>query len=723
MANPRILPIQLGTRVETAPDQRWLAQVQFPGESSLTDILVLSAQDRFFAVPRRCRHEGHDLSQCPIRADGTLVCPAHGLKLEVNQGQTAGCDSWAVEQHHGQFELVLSVPPSVEAAELDDLKQELAALQQANQALEMELLAHSQTVENLLETLDYQQRQLKVRAQEIESLNTFMERAIDTMGEFFFLLHPDGRLRQANALATRELGITPEDEYLEAFFPDSVRTALESETTVSPYEGLLLSIIRLHGGRYEMELELLGKGRLARTAPYLLRAGLLHSPAGKLEGAVVIASNVSLLKEREQAARESEAELLKYRNHLEELVVARTRELEVAKQAAEASNIAKSAFLANMSHEIRTPINAITGMAHLIRRSGVSPEQGQRLSKLETASAHLTEVINAILDLSKIEAGKFGLEQVEVNIRGLCENVSSILHDKLISKALGFVIELDPLPAVLLGDPTRLQQALLNYANNAVKFTPSGKITLRVKREHESETDIHLRFEVEDTGIGIEPSAIQRLFNPFEQADNSTTRQYGGTGLGLAITQKLAVLMGGEAGVRSEPGVGSVFWFTAKLRKGVPAKALQGDPSGQTALEIEAALIQGFGGARILVAEDEPINQEITCILLEDVGLVPVLVENGQAAVEAMAGETFDLILMDMQMPIMGGLEASRQIRMLPNGASVPILAVTANAFDEDRTNCFDAGMNDFVPKPVKPSALYTKILKWLSKNRPGLTG
>ena len=257
-----------------------------------------------------------------------------------------------------------------------------------------------------------------------------------------------------------------------------------------------------------------------------------------------------------------------YEAHLEELVGKRTAELVKAKEAAEAASIAKSAFLANMSHEIRTPLNAITGMAHLVRRAGVSPKQAEQLDKIDTAGRHLLEIINAILDLAKIEAGKFALEETDVSIHAILTNVAAMIQVSAEEKHLR--VELAPPaapPPPLLGDPTRLQQALLNYATNAVKFTETGSICLRARIVEETGEDALLRFEVADTGIGIPPEALSRLFAAFEQADNTTTRRYGGTGLGLAITRKLAQMMGGDAGAISTPNAGSTFWFTARLRK------------------------------------------------------------------------------------------------------------------------------------------------------------
>ncbi len=434
-----------------------------------------------------------------------------------------------------------------------------------------------------------------------------------------------------------------------------------------------------------------------------VRSAPMHRERGKPVW-VGVAVDVTRLKETEE-------ELERHRNHLEEMVEARTAALSEAKQAAEAANVAKGYFLANMSHEIRTPMNAILGFSHLMRRDAASAQDINRLDKIEAAAKHLLAVINDILDLSKIEAEKVQLEVRDFALDDVLGHVATLINEGASAKGLTIRMEVDAVPPWLRGDLNRLRQALLNYAGNALKFTRRGSITLRARRMEAEESRCLVRFEVEDTGIGIAPEVVPQLFQPFQQADVSTTREFGGTGLGLAITRRQAQAMGGDAGVDSVPDKGSCFWFTAWLAYGAPLQSSEGSGKGMVDLRHHA-------GARILLVEDNDINREVASELLSDNGLVVDTAENGRIAVDKMssADQHYDLILMDVLMPVMDGLKATRAIRQLPNGQAIPIIAMTANAFEEDRQACIAAGMDDFAAKPIDPDALLATLDKWLGR-------
>jgi len=460
------------------------------------------------------------------------------------------------------------------------------------------------------------------------------------------------------------------------------------------------------GSVREFPVEVTDKSGVLRN--WLVSGALLDY--GESNAAIMSVVDIT---EQKRVGRELDA----HRHHLQELVETRTAQLALAHEKAESASRAKSAFLANMSHEIRTPMNAIIGLTHLLRRADPTPKQDEQLQKIDSSAKHLLSIINDILDLTKIEAGKAILEQTDFRLDKLINDVKLLLVSAAGTKGLTIETTEDDVPNWLRGDSTRLRQALINFVSNAIKFTKQGMITIRARKMEVHGHKILVRFEVKDTGVGLEPDQIPGIFQAFEQVDNSATRKHSGTGLGLAITKGLAELMGGEIGVNSEPGRGSTFWFTATLEHGQGAEPeLQFDETE----DAETQLKNKYSGSHILLVEDNAVNREVAVALLESADMVVDTAENGLEAVDMVNKTTYDLVLMDVQMPEMDGLEATRVICARPGVKRLPILGMSANVFEEHRRACAEAGMDGFVAKPVVPANLFSTVAHWLSEQAEG---
>lgn len=391
------------------------------------------------------------------------------------------------------------------------------------------------------------------------------------------------------------------------------------------------------------------------------------------------------------------------------------QDLLLAKNEAEIAAKAKSEFLANMSHEIRTPLNGILGFTHILQGTEVDEQQAEYLDKIVESFDGLQRVINDILDFSKIDADKLVIERTELDLAKVLRSVADNHQAAVDRKGLALKVMMPHADEVLVGDPVRLKQVLNNLVSNAIKFTDKGFVEIKAERFKSDKPlgpdRVVYRFSVEDSGIGITPEERNRLFLPFSQADSSTTRKYGGTGLGLVISKRLTELMGGEIGCESRPGHGSFFYFTVVF--GLSKKREQASgPREKKAPPLE--LPEHIKGSRVLLVEDNEVNQMVARRLLEKAGLKVAVTDNGFKALERLDKEEFDLVFMDVQMPEMDGLEATRRLRADPRFAQLPILAMTAHALQEDRDISLEAGMNDHITKPINLSDLYTALIRWL---------
>ncbi|RSZ60240.1 response regulator [Massilia atriviolacea] len=402
---------------------------------------------------------------------------------------------------------------------------------------------------------------------------------------------------------------------------------------------------------------------------------------------------------------------------LEQRVQERTSLLADALAHAEAAVHAKNDFLANMSHEIRTPLNCILGMAALALEGAPDARQRNYLDKIGQSGQHVLSIVSEILDFCKMEAGKLQIEQLPLDMRSTIAEVAAGFVVMAREKGLALKVRIDDsVPERAVGDPLRIAQILGNYIGNAIKFTERGEVSIDACLVGTERERMRVRIEVRDSGIGLSPEEQQNLFQPFHQADSSTTRKYGGTGLGLAICRQLADMMDGTVGVTSARGVGSLFWFEVLVAAPAPTMLPELAPSRAQAGRYEAVerTMARLAGRRLLLAEDNPLNQELTRILVERAGATMALAGNGAEALVALAGGDFDCVLMDVQMPVMDGLNAARHIRADARLNHLPIIAMTANAFKSNRDDCLAAGMDDFLVKPIEAGLFYRTVAHWI---------
>ena len=519
---------------------------------------------------------------------------------------------------------------------------------------------------------------------------------------------PDVRIRSMNSAALRILGLD-ESRLLDidvsqhasgwqTYYPDGLKPY--------PPEQLPLSRAVLEGVT-SAGVEVVIRHESGENCCVLVNAAPIRNRQGAIIAGIVIFQDIT-------ARNEVERELHDHRHRLEQLVEDRTRDLAEAKEVAEAATRAKSEFLANMSHEIRTPMNAILGMTDLALRTSLTDKQRDYLDKARSAANSLLVIIDDILDFSKIEAGKLALEDEPFLLDDVLKRVESIVGLKAHEKGLRLNMNMGfDVPRSLIGDPLRLQQILVNLCNNAVKFADSGEIVVLTDKKVSYDLDrVTLLFSVRDSGIGMSEEQTKHLFQPFHQADTSTTRKYGGTGLGLAISKQLVEMMGGEIGVSSTLGEGSNFRFTAVFRK-TPESVLNISPGSEEAGD-PSALLSGLNGLRILLVEDNDFNRQVAQELLVGVAGIDVcMAGNGQEALACLESENFDLVLMDVEMPVMDGHETTVHIRSDPRFDRLPIIAMTAHAMIKDRDECLRAGMNDYVSKPFDPVVLFRILEKW----------
>ncbi|MEP7099158.1 MAG: ATP-binding protein [Burkholderiales bacterium] len=537
-------------------------------------------------------------------------------------------------------------------------------------------------LDRLVDAVNAMRARLRQHAMDLANANARMAAILDNMPDLAWVKDTTGRFIAVNQAVIVAHGFTAPDELIgktdfEVHSPEFARTYLRDDAEVMAsrgYKRIEEPHVKADGSTIWVET---------------IKTALLDGH-GQVAGTVGTARDIT-------ARRQAEAD-------------------RDARRAAETENRAKSDFLANMSHEIRTPMNAIVGMAHLALESGLNPQQLDYVQKIYGAANSLIGIINDILDFSKIEAGKLDIEAIPFSLGEVMDRLGTLaaMHVRAASVELKFFLP-PTLPTGLVGDPSRLGQVLLNLGSNAIKFTERGEVGFAIEVIEVQARSVKLRFEVRDTGIGMTPEVQARLFQPFSQGDASTNRRYGGSGLGLSISRHLVRLMGGDIEVESTSGVGSRFSFQLSFPV-IPEAVISPPTSGPRDRE-EAMLAHqaGLRGAQILLVEDNAVNREIALTVLSRAGIVVSVAGDGQEALDMLGWQRFDGVLMDCQMPVMDGYEATRALRQQPQWRDLPVIAMTANAMAGDREKVLAAGMNDHVAKPINFEQMFATLARWIS--------